>query len=86
MRKIQVTVHGRGQRTSPSLENAIMRECRKYESTVTIQKGRQTAVADNLPELANLCLRDGDGLELQIDGSDEVPAAIALQIFFQHAI
>lgn len=86
MKELYVTLHTKQDKSPVTIENSILRECRKYASVISIQKGQHTGVADRPRQLAALHLRDGDTLTVHVEGADEDAASIALRIFFQHRI
>ncbi len=61
----------------------LVKEVKKYASTVTILSGGKSVNAVKLMALMGMGIKCGDEVDVQIEGPDEESAAAALEAFFQ---
>lgn len=61
----------------------LVKEAKKYESTITIVKGGKSAAATKLMAVMGLGVKCGDTVEVQVEGSDEETACAAVKAFFE---
>lgn len=61
----------------------LVKEAKKYESTITIVKDVKSAVATKLMAVMGLGVKCGDTLEVQVQGSDEETACAEIKAFFE---
>lgn len=61
----------------------LVKEVKKYQSRITIEKEGKTCDAGKLMMLMGLGVKNGDTITVSVDGSDEKVAAKALEGFFQ---
>lgn len=70
-------IHGR-----PAAE--LVQTARGFESTLTLEKGGQSADCHRMLSLLTLCVKQGDTVTLTAQGPDEAQAIDALRVFFQN--
>lgn len=61
----------------------LVKEIKKYQSTVTIAKGDKSVNALKLMALMGLGVKCGDTVTVTVEGADEETVAPALEAFFQ---
>ena len=61
----------------------LVKEIKKYASTVTVIKGEKEVNALNLIALMGMGIKQGDTVKVTIDGADEDAAAAAIEEFFK---
>lgn len=61
----------------------LVKEAKKYESTITIVKDVKSAVATKLMAVMGLGVKCGDTVEVQVQGSDEEIACAEIKAFFE---
>lgn len=61
----------------------LVKEIKKYQSTVTIAKGDKSVNALKLMALMGMGVKCGDTVTVTVEGADEDTAAPALEAFFQ---
>lgn len=61
----------------------LVKEAKKYASTVSIVKGEKKADAKKLMVLMGLGVKCGEEVTVEVDGADEEAAAAALETFFK---
>lgn len=61
----------------------LVKEAKKYESTITIVKDVKSAVATKLMAVMGLGVKCGDTVEVQVQGSDEETACAEIKAFFE---
>lgn len=61
----------------------LVKEVKKYQSTVTIVKGDKSVNAVKLMALMGMGIKCGDTVTVQVEGPDEADAAAALEVFFK---
>lgn len=61
----------------------LVKEVKKYQSTVTIEKDGKGVNALKLMALMGMGIKCGDTVDVKIEGADEETAAAALEAFFQ---
>nr|WP_294530704.1 HPr family phosphocarrier protein [uncultured Blautia sp.] len=59
----------------------LVKEAKKYDSRIQLQKGDRKASATNLIAIMGMGLRCGDQVEISIEGPDEDAAKEGLQAF-----
>lgn len=62
----------------------LAKEAKQYESTITIAKGDKTASASQLMKLMSLGVKQGDEIEVTVEGADEEAACAAMEAFLQN--
>jgi phosphocarrier protein len=60
-----------------------VREVKKYASTVTVIKGGKSVNALKLMALMGMGIKQGDTVEVTVEGADEDTAAAAIEEFFK---
>lgn len=60
----------------------LVKEARKYASTVTVHKGERAVEASRLMALMGLCIKTGEAVTVTVEGADEELAARELTAFF----
>ncbi len=68
---------------TPVLPESWLREVRKYASTVTVIKGGKSVNALKLMALMGMGIKQGDTVEVTVEGADEDTAAAAIEEFFK---
>ena len=61
----------------------LVKEVKKYQSTVTIVKDDKSVNAVKLMALMGMGIKCGDTVTVQVQGPDEADAAAALEVFFK---
>ena len=61
----------------------LVKEIKKYASTVTVIKGEKEVNALKLMALMGMGIKQGDTVKVTIDGVDEDAAAAAIEEFFK---
>jgi len=61
----------------------LVKEAKKYESTITIVKDVKSAAATKLMAVMGLGVKCGDTVEVQVQGSDEETACAEIKAFFE---
>ena len=61
----------------------LVKEIKKYASTVTVIKGEKEVNALKLMALMGMGIKQGDTVKVTIDGADEDTAAAAIEEFFK---
>ncbi len=61
----------------------LVKEVKKYQSTVTIVKDDKSVNAVKLMALMGMGIKCGDTVTVQVEGPDEAAAAAALEVFFK---
>lgn len=61
----------------------LVKEVKKYQSAVTIEKDGKGVNALKLMALMGMGIKCGDTVDVKVEGSDEEAAAAALEAFFQ---
>ena len=61
----------------------LVKEIKKYASTVTVIKGEKEVNALKLMALMGMGIKQGDNVKVTIDGADEDAAAAAIEEFFK---
>jgi phosphocarrier protein len=62
----------------------LVKEAKKYTSSVTIAKGDKSADAKKLMVLMSLGVKQGDNVKVTVDGEDEDVAVAELSEFFKN--
>lgn len=60
----------------------LVKECKKYQSEVTVSKGNKAASAKKLMALMGLGIKQGEAITVAVEGPDEHEAAAQLEAFF----
>ena len=61
----------------------LVKELKKYASTVTVIKGEKSVNALKLMALMGMGIKQGDTVTVNIEGADEDTAAAAIEEFFK---
>ena len=61
----------------------LVKEIKKYASTVTVSKGDKAVNALKLMALMGMGIKQGDTVKVTIDGADEDTAAAAIEALFK---
>ena len=61
----------------------LVKEIKKYTSTVTVAKGDKAVNALKLMALMGMGIKQGDTVKVTIEGADEDTAAAAIEEFFK---
>lgn len=61
----------------------LVKEVKKYQSTVTVIKGDKSVNAVKLMALMGMGIKCGDTVTVQVEGPDEDNAAAVLETFFK---
>ena len=61
----------------------LVKEVKKYQSTVTIVKDDKSVNAVKLMALMGMGIKCGDTVTVQVEGPDEADAAAAVEVFFK---
>lgn len=64
----------------------LVKEAKKYESTVTIVKGDRKADASKLMMLMSLGVKCGEEITVEAEGPDEDAAAAGMKKFFEETL
>ena len=61
----------------------LVKEIKKYASTVTVTKGEKSVNALKLMALMGMGIKQGDTVKVTVDGADEETAFAAIEDFFK---
>ncbi len=61
----------------------LVKEIKKYSSTVTLTKGEKSVNALKLMAIMGMGVKQGDTVTVTIEGDDEEAAAAAIEAFFK---
>ena len=61
----------------------LVKEIKKYTSTVTVAKGDKAVNALKLMALMGMGIKQGDTVKVTVEGADEDAAAAAIEEFFK---
>ena len=61
----------------------LVKEIKKYASTVTVIKGEKEVNALKLMALMGMGIKQGDTVQVTVEGADEDAAAAAIEAFFK---
>lgn len=61
----------------------LVKEAKKYESTIQIVKGSKSAAATKLMAVMGLGVKCGDTVDIEIEGADEEAACEGMKAFFE---
>ncbi len=61
----------------------LVKEVKKYSSTVTVTKGDKSVNALKRMALMGMGIKQGDTVSVSIEGADEETAAAAIEAFFK---
>lgn len=61
----------------------LVKEAKKYESTIRIVKDSKSAAATKLMAVMGLGVKCGDTIEVEVEGPDEVTACEEMKVFFE---
>ena len=61
----------------------LVKEIKKYASTITVIKGEKEVNALKLMALMGMGIKQGDTVKVTVDGADEDVAAAAIEEFFK---
>lgn len=61
----------------------LVKEAKKYASSVTVRKDGKSCDATKLMMLMGLCIRGGDDVVVEVTGDDEETAIAELETFFK---
>ena len=61
----------------------LVKEIKKYASTVTVNKGEKSVNALKLMGLMGMGIKKGDTIRVDIEGADEDAAAAEIEAFFK---
>lgn len=61
----------------------LVKEIKKYASTVTVVKGEKAVNALKLIALMSMGIKQGDTVQITVEGADEDTAAAAIEEFFK---
>ena len=61
----------------------LVKEIKKYASTVTVNKGEKSVNALKLMALMGMGIKQGDTIRIDVDGTDEETAAAEIEAFFK---
>ncbi|MDE6054784.1 MAG: HPr family phosphocarrier protein [Lachnospiraceae bacterium] len=61
----------------------LVKEAKKYESTITIVKDAKSAAATKLMAVMGLGVKCGDTVDVEVEGSDEETACAKIKEFFE---
>jgi phosphocarrier protein len=61
----------------------LVKEIKKYASTVTITKGEKSVNALKIMALMGMGIKQGDTVKVAIEGADEDTAAAEIEAFFK---
>ncbi len=61
----------------------LVKEIKKYTSTVTVAKGDKAVNALKLMALMGMGIKQGDTVKVTVEGADEEAAATAIEAFFK---
>ncbi len=61
----------------------LVKEIKKYASTITVKKGDKAVNALKLMALMGMGIKQGDTITVEVEGADEDAAAAAIEAFFK---
>lgn len=61
---------------------ALIKLCRDFKSTISLQKDTKTVRLNSMLNLLSLMIKSGDTVTIHIEGEDEAAAAGAIRHFF----
>ena len=61
----------------------LVKEIKKYASTVTVVKGEKSVNALKLMALMGMGIKQGDTIRIDVEGPDEETAAAEIEAFFK---
>ena len=61
----------------------LVKEIKKYASTVTVKKGDKAVNALKLMALMGMGIKQGDTITVEVEGADEATAAAEIEAFFK---
>lgn len=61
----------------------LVKEIKKYASTVTVNKGEKSVNALKLMALMGMGIKQGDTIRVDVEGADEEIAAAEIEAFFK---
>ena len=61
----------------------LVKEIKKYASTVTVNKGEKSVNALKLMSLMGMGIKQGDTIRVDVEGADEENAAAEIEAFFK---
>ena len=61
----------------------LVKEIKKYTSTVTVKKGDKAVNALKLMALMGMGIKQGDTVTVEVEGADEATAAAEIEAFFK---
>jgi phosphocarrier protein len=61
----------------------LVKEIKKYASTVTVIKGEKSVNALKLMALMQMGIKQGDTVRIDVEGGDEEAVAAAIEAFFK---
>lgn len=61
----------------------LVKEAKKYESSIVIKKGAKAAEARKLMAIMGLAVKCGENVEIEVSGTDEDTACEAMRTFFE---
>ena len=61
----------------------LVKEIKKYASTVTVNKGEKSVNALKLMALMGMGIKQGDTIRIDVDGADEENAVAEIEAFFK---
>ena len=61
----------------------LVKEVKKYASTITVVKGEKAVNALKLMALMGMGIKQGDTVKVTVEGADEDAAAAAIEAFFK---
>lgn len=62
----------------------LVKEAKKYQSSIQIVKDGKTAAATKLMALMGLGVKCGDTVEIEVEGADEESACEGMKAFFEN--
>ncbi len=62
----------------------IVKEAKKFQSSIKITKGERTVLASQLMMIMSLGVKKGEEVSVTIEGEDENEAYTAIESFFQN--
>lgn len=64
----------------------LVKEAKSYESKITITKAGKTVEATKLMAIMGLGVKNGDTIEISVEGNDEEVAFAGIQKFFEENV
>lgn len=61
----------------------LVKEAKKYGSTITIRKDEKSAAATKLMAVMGLGVKCGDTVDVEVEGADEETACAEIKAFFE---